>query len=76
MKPFSDPQALMLRARLLRVVYKIKWCCIALNIFLPVNLMRRKHSNPNLNEHELKQIQISKAEAILAEIRKTKHVIC
>lgn len=74
-EPFSDPESLMLRARYLRPVYQIKWFCIALNIFLPIHLMRRKHSNPDLNEKELKKAQISKAESILQAIRKTKHVL-
>ena len=76
MTPFADPGSLIRRARYLKPVYQIKWFCIALNIFLPVHLMRRKHSNPNLNAKELKKAQISKAESILAAIRKTKYVLC
>jgi len=59
--PFQRSGELAERARLLRPVYQVKWCCIALNIFLPVNLARRKFANPDLDERILKQDQVTKA---------------
>lgn len=61
MKPFAGPEELVLRAGLLRRPYRIKWCCIALNVFLPVNLARRKFANPHLDEALLKRQQLVKA---------------
>jgi len=59
------------RAKLLLNAFKIKWACIALNIFLPMHLNRRKFSNPDLDVVQLKDEQLQKATDIL-EIFKSK----
>ncbi len=64
MEPLSGSEELGLRARLLRRPYRIKWCCIALNVFLPVNLARRKFANPGLDEALLKRQQLVKATSL------------
>ena len=61
---FSDFESLLLRAKLLRAVYQVKWCCIALNIFLPVHLARRRFANPGLDAAALKNAQLAKAQSI------------
>jgi hypothetical protein len=61
------------RARLLRPVYQVKWCCIALNVFLPVNLARRCFANPGLDEKVLKQAQIAKAEFLFQSLLLINH---
>ena len=71
--PFPRSGELAERARLLRPVYQVKWCCIALNVFLPVNLARRRFANPGLDEKALKQGQLAKAEALLQSILPIKH---
>ena len=71
--PFEDPAALTVRAGLLRPVYQVKWCCIALNVFLPVHLARRKFANPDLDETALKQAQLAKAYKILQSIQEPRH---
>jgi thiamine kinase-like enzyme len=48
--------------------YKIKWCCIVLNIFLSKNLNRRLFSNPNLDVDALKSSQLNKATKILESL--------
>lgn len=68
MTPFAEPAQLIERAKLLRSVYRIKWCCIALNIFIPVNLARRQFANPNLNVGELKKAQLLKVEGLLGQV--------
>jgi hypothetical protein len=65
---FPRPEELFQRARLLRPVYQIKWCCIALNVFLPVNLARRKFANPSLDENALKRAQLTKAANLFQSI--------
>lgn len=70
-KSFENEAALMQRIRLLRSVYQVKWCCIAMNVFLPVHLARRKFANPNLDEKFLKQTQLTKARKILQSIKET-----
>jgi hypothetical protein len=62
---FPDTEKLAKRASLLRPVYQVKWCCIALNIFLPVHLARRKFANPYLDVFDLKRSQLSKAQSII-----------
>lgn len=66
---------LVTRAKLLLPLYKIKWACIAMNIFIPVNLERRLFSNPNLDIINYKEEQIQKAINILNNIQKNKNVI-
>jgi hypothetical protein len=73
MQPFPDPKELVERARLLRPVYQVKWCCIALNVFLPVHLARRKFANPALDEAALKKAQLAKAKIILQSLRASCH---
>ncbi|OQA34714.1 MAG: Phosphotransferase enzyme family protein [Betaproteobacteria bacterium ADurb.Bin341] len=66
---FPDSSSLFKRAQLLRPVYQIKWCCIALNVLLPVNLARRKFANPSLDERALKQSQLAKAATLFQSTR-------
>jgi len=75
MSPFPDSRSLVIRARLLRPVYQIKWCCIALNVFLPVHLARRQFANPGLDTIALKHAQIGKAKAILQSLHGLNHVL-
>lgn len=65
---FPRPHELVHRARLLRPVYRVKWCCIALNVFHPVHLARRKFADPALDETELKTAQLAKAEQLFQSI--------
>jgi Phosphotransferase enzyme family len=73
MSPFPDSKSLIVRAELLRPVYQIKWCCIALNVFLPVHLARRKFSNPGLDAVALKRAQIAKAKNLLKSLHRLNH---
>jgi len=61
----------MARIHRLRAVYGIKWCCIALNIFLPVHLARRRFSDPMLDEQTLKGGQLAKAARLLDALEST-----
>ena len=70
---FADSPQLIARARLLRPVYKVKWCCIVLNVFLPVNLARRAFANPELDVAELKRAQCAKAISILQSLEVSPH---
>jgi thiamine kinase-like enzyme len=56
------------RAKLLLDLYKIKWCCIVLNIFLPKHLARREFANEVVNCSNLRKTQILKAKQLLNEI--------
>lgn len=73
--PFPDSRSLILRARLLRPVYQIKWCCIALNVFLPAHLARRKFADPGVDTIALKRAQFSKAKNLLQSLHGLNHVI-
>lgn len=70
---FSNKKILKRRAELLRPVYQVKWCCIALNVFLPVNLARRKFANPDLDETELKEKQLGKAKSLFQSMDTINH---
>jgi Ser/Thr protein kinase RdoA (MazF antagonist) len=66
---FPEPEKLIARAGLLRPVYKIKWCCIAMNVFLPEHMARRKFADAGLNETSLRKIQLNKARQILKSLQ-------
>lgn len=65
MRPFLDEEKHIQRSHLLAPLYKIKWCCIALNVFIPVNMARRKFANDRLDESEIKARQLTKAYDLL-----------
>lgn len=65
MAPFSHADMLIRRAKLLRAVCQVKWCCIALNVFIPVHLARRQFANADLNVVDLKRAQLAKAQSLL-----------
>jgi hypothetical protein len=70
MKGIKNPSELVARAYLLRPIYRVKWCCIAMNVFLPEHMARRKFANPNLEESTLKLTQLGKAKRILNTLQK------
>ena len=57
------------RAEILRPAFRIKWACIALNVFLPVHLSRRKFADPQLDEVALKKNQLAKAAIIIEKFK-------
>jgi len=67
----TDAKRLSASAMLLRPAYQIKWCCIALNVFVPVHLARRKFADPGVDENALKQTQLIKARQLLNSIDTT-----
>jgi len=75
MQPFPDSEQLMRRAWLLRLVYRVKWCCIALNIFLPVHLARYRFANSSLNVAEFKRKQVAKVTKLLESLEKHDYVL-
>jgi thiamine kinase-like enzyme len=67
---FSGENEFKIRAKLLLPVYKIKWCCIALNVYLPAHLSRRLFANPLLDTVGLKAEQLAKAKILLTKLQK------
>lgn len=65
---FPDSAELVMRAGLLRYVYQVKWCCIALNVFLPAHLNRRRFANPNLDVNDIKKDQLAKAGSLIQNL--------
>jgi hypothetical protein len=55
----SEPEVHLQRIALLLPVYRIKWCCILLNDFLPVGLARRRFArrDVDLDARRVKQLQ-------------------
>lgn len=68
LSPFKQHAVHRQRALLLKSVYGIKWCCIALNIFLPTHLARRQFANPDLDIDALISRQIEKAHLLLTKL--------
>ena len=62
-----SPRAEMLavRTRILLPVFRMKWCCIVMNEFLPNTLRRRKFADPSSDETARKRVQLDKAQRLL-----------
>lgn len=71
--PFVRPAQLIKRAELLRPLYRVKWCCIALNVFLPVHIARRQFADPCLDETNLKRTQLAKACTLYQSLETSTH---
>lgn len=66
--PFERPEALIERARLLEPVFRVKWCCIILNEFLPEEAERRRFANPASDPQTRKHRQLDKARRLFATL--------
>jgi hypothetical protein len=60
-----DADMLVARTRILLPVFRMKWCCIVMNDFLPDALRRRKFANPSADESGRKRAQLDKAQRLL-----------
>ena len=76
MSCFPQSEQLVKRAYFLWPLYQIKWCCIALNIFLPYHLARRKFSNGEMDLLSLKRCQLEKAKRILQSLEPLNALNC
>lgn len=65
---FPNARMLMERTRLMLPVFRIKWCCIMMNDFLPELLQRRKFADPSFDETVKKRAQLKKAQHLLRVI--------
>jgi hypothetical protein len=64
----SDPEWHLRRVALLRDVYRVKWCCIMLNEFLPVDRQRRRFAQDAPAEEGRKRAQLHKVGHALREL--------
>jgi hypothetical protein len=62
----GDRAAFIERSRLLLPLYRIKWCCIILNHFLPAGCARRQFAGDDAER--AKRSQLKKAQELLASI--------
>lgn len=58
---FPEGEAIASRVSFLLPVHRLKWCCILLNEFLPVNLQRRLHAGKEENNLLFEQLEKAKA---------------
>ena len=56
------------RARLLMPLFRVKWCCIVLNEFLPDAARRRRFADPRGDQAAGKRRQVEKARQLFASI--------
>jgi hypothetical protein len=63
----DDPVLLRSRVRTLLPVYRLKWCCILLNEFLPAGDARRTFASEEGDPEERKADQLKKAKAAFKE---------
>ncbi len=65
----ADPQRHLRRIALLEGVYRIKWCCILLNEFLPAGVARRRFAGTGAEPRERRASQLAKARALLVGLQ-------
>lgn len=66
---FPGPENLIRRAKILRPAYQVKWCCIALNVFLPHHLARRRFANEGVDVVTLQQAQLAKVKTLIQSLK-------
>lgn len=64
-----NAERLAARTRILLPVFRMKWCCIVMNEFLPDTLRRRRFADPSPDESGRKRAQLDKAQRLLALIQ-------
>jgi hypothetical protein len=70
LQPFSDADAIAERARQLMDVARVRWCCIAMNDFLPQVASRRQFADPAGDPADRRRRQLAKAEIMLTKINR------
>jgi hypothetical protein len=63
-----NPELLITRAQIMLPLFRMKWCCIMLNEFLPESDQRRRFADPNTDPDDRKCVQLSKAIQLLDAI--------
>ncbi len=66
----SDPEWHLRRVALLRSVYRVKWCCIMLNDFVPVDRQRRQFAQDARTEEGRKRAQLHQVGRALRKLRR------
>lgn len=69
LKGFEYPQKIALRVEWLLPLYRLKWSCIVMNAFDPVQMARRKFSDPSLDEENYKSAKLTQALSLLETIK-------
>jgi hypothetical protein len=64
-----NAEMLAVRTRILLPVFRMKWCCIVMNDFLPDTLRRRRFADPASDEAKRKREQLDKAQQLLPRIQ-------
>jgi hypothetical protein len=64
----ESPAEVKQRVNWLLPLYRIKWCCLSLNIFLPVTADRRAFAQPADDRSQQRRQQLELARRLLAEI--------
>ncbi len=64
----AEPELFRVRTRLLLPVYRLKWCCIVLNDFLPVDGSRRRFAHTAEDQEARKVQQLRKARRALERL--------
>jgi hypothetical protein len=72
--PLADPEGFRRRAAALLPAYRIKWCCILLNDFLPADAARRRFAGAGADETQRLAEQFDKAWQALAVLSNTERI--
>lgn len=67
----GNGESLARRVECLLPVYRVKWCCIVLNDFLPIDGLRREFAGQAPIRDDRKQEQFARAQRLLAALEET-----
>ena len=70
----ADTEGHKKRMGLLLPIYRVKWCCILLNDFLPVGKSRRRFAERIGNHEDKKAVQLKKARNALESLKEAKNI--
>ncbi len=68
----SEPEQHRQRMAILLPVYRVKWCCILLNDFLPVASQRRSFAGQVADQEVHKAVQLQKARRALQDLKQNR----
>lgn len=72
----NNAAAVKQRVNWLLPLYRIKWCCLSLNVFLPVAADRRAFAQPADDRMQQRQHQLELARGLLADIETGSAGVC
>jgi hypothetical protein len=66
----AGAERMRIRVRLLMPVFRMRWCCIMMNDFLPASAARRRFADDSVDIRSRKRVQLESARRCLQELQR------